>query len=64
MNIDRDDFLQIQNNKLEELRNINNIIDPVQKAIARQKVIENLQHIGVLDEDGEIARPYRIEDQK
>ena len=62
MNISRDDFLIIQNNKLEELRNIHNIIDPVQKAMARQKVIENLQHIGVLDENGEIAKPYRIED--
>ena len=59
---DRDKFIKMQNDKLANLRAISNINDATQKAKAKQKVIEDLQHIGVLDENGEIAKPYRIED--
>ncbi len=60
-NIERNRFIKQQNKRLEELRQI-----AQQKKRAQQKkqVIKKLQNAGILDERGEIASQYRIEDEQ
>lgn len=58
----RNDFLKKQNKRLLQLKEIEKRkIEG--KQVQQKRIISKLQRAGILDQDGKLSAPYRLEDE-